>query len=99
MAGTTVGIATTPRSTASPPCLRARLISLREIGARDLAAWEDLADHAAERNPFYEPDCLMPAARHLSFGHEISLLVAESDGRFLAAMPVRAVNRWKFPYP
>jgi len=52
-----------------------------------------------EPNPFFEPDCLIPAALHQTFGAEIGLVVAEHEGRFLACIPVRHVRRWKFPYP
>ncbi len=52
-----------------------------------------------EPNPFFEPDCLIPAATHQSFGAKIELVVAEQQGRFFACLPVRHVRRWKFPYP
>ena len=32
---------------------------------RHVAAWEDLVDHAAEPNPFFEPHALLAAWRHL----------------------------------
>jgi CelD/BcsL family acetyltransferase involved in cellulose biosynthesis len=79
--------------------MTSRILQVSEIGADDERAWRDLAGRAAEPNPFYEPDCLMPAAKHQTFGGDIRLVVAELDGRFYGCVPFRAVNRWKFPYP
>ncbi|MFZ0666790.1 MAG: GNAT family N-acetyltransferase [Acidimicrobiales bacterium] len=42
---------------------------------------------------------MIPAAVHQSFGAEIQLAVAEEGGQFHCAIPIREVNRWKFPYP
>ncbi len=76
-----------------------RILRVCEIGPKDESAWRGLAERAAEPNPFYEPDCLIPASEHLVFGRDIMLAVAEKDGRFYGCVPFRAVNRWKFPYP
>jgi len=84
---------------APPPRMTARILQVSEIAPDDERAWRELAERAAEHNPFYEPDCLIPAAKHQSFGSEIRLAVAESDGRFHGCVPFRAVKRWKFPYP
>lgn len=64
----------------------------------DLAAWRELADRAAEPNPFYRPEYLLP---NLSERHDdVSLLVVRGDGRWLACVPIRSVpaNR-TFPLP
>ena len=79
--------------------LNGRIIPIRGISASDERAWRDLAERAAEPNPFYEADCVIPAATHQTFGAEINLAVAEQDGRFFGCVPIRAVHRWKFPYP
>jgi CelD/BcsL family acetyltransferase involved in cellulose biosynthesis len=76
-----------------------RILKVSEIGQDDERAWRDLALRAAEPNPFYEPDCLIPASEHLVYGSDIRLAVAELDGRLYGCVPFRAVNRWKFPYP
>ncbi len=76
-----------------------RILRVCEVGEDDERAWRDLAERAAEPNPFYEPDCLIPASEHQIFGSDIKLAVAELDGRFYGCVPFRAVNRWKFPYP
>ncbi|HEX4081797.1 MAG TPA: GNAT family N-acetyltransferase, partial [Acidimicrobiales bacterium] len=66
----------------------------------DEAAWTALAGRAAEPNPLHEPSCLVPAARHQTFGDEIHVVFAEEDGRVYGCMPVRRVRRWRsFPYP
>jgi len=77
-----------------------RLIHVRDISALDEERWHDLADRAVEPNPLCEPDCVIPAARHLSHGADISLVVAEEGGRFQACVPVRPVSRWyNISYP
>jgi hypothetical protein len=80
--------------------MRGRVIAVSELTERDELAWRDLATRAVEPNPLYEPDCLIPAARHQRFGKEIGLLIAEEDGRFHGCFPIRHVSRFhKFPYP
>jgi CelD/BcsL family acetyltransferase involved in cellulose biosynthesis len=80
--------------------VKGRVISVRSITAADEAAWRALAERAIEPNPLYEPDCLIPAAQHQTFGAEIGLAVAEEDGRWYACVPTRNVKRWhKLPYP
>ena len=79
--------------------LRSRIIDVAHLSQADEAAWRDLAERAVEPNPFYEPDCVVPAADHQSFGDEIKLVVAEDDERFYACLPIRHVSRWhKLPY-
>lgn len=68
--------------------MRGRVVAIGDMGQADLAAWQDLADHAAEPNPLFEPACLVPAARHLANGRSIQLVVAEEDGRFMGCFPV-----------
>lgn len=80
--------------------MNGRLLSLRAVTPEDELAWRDLAARAVEPNPFFEPECLLPAAAFQTFGHELQLLVAEEHGRFYGCVPVRHVKRWhKMPYP
>jgi hypothetical protein len=80
--------------------MKGRVIDIRSISTADERAWRALAERAVEPNPLYEPDCLIPAARHQTFGAEIALLVAEEGDRFHACVPIRRVKRWhKLPYP
>jgi hypothetical protein len=66
----------------------ARLIPLSELSAADLGAWADLAARAAEPNPFFEPDFVLPAARRVD-GSRGALLMVERPGGWLACVPVR----------
>jgi hypothetical protein len=79
--------------------MRPRIINVRNLSAEDEKSWRDLSERALEPNPFYEPDCLIPAALHQTFGDEINLVVAEDRGRFYACLPIRRVTRWRgLPY-
>ncbi|MFT4098825.1 MAG: GNAT family N-acetyltransferase, partial [Rhodoblastus sp.] len=56
------------------------------------AEWARLAAHAAEPNPFFEPDFILPAARQLVASRRPSVLVARKriDGRMrmIGALPL-----------
>ncbi|MEA2306900.1 MAG: hypothetical protein QOH43_4180 [Solirubrobacteraceae bacterium] len=54
----------------------------------DVAAWRTLAATAAEPNPFFEPDFVLPAHRHLG-GVGVGLLVAREGDRWTACVPVQ----------
>jgi len=80
--------------------MRCRIVPLREVDGRDERAWRQLATCAAEPNPFMEPDCLLPAARHQTFGEELEIAFAEEGDRFYGCMPLRSVRSYlRFPYP
>jgi len=80
--------------------MEGRIIPVRRLGSTDEAAWRALADRAAEPNPLFEPDCVIPAAQHQDFGDQIAVAVAEEGGEFLALIPIRRVGRWSgLPYP
>ena len=79
--------------------MHCRIVPLREVDGRDERAWRQLATCAVEPNPFMEPDCLLPAARHQVFGGELEMAFAEEGDRFYGCMPLRSVRRWRrFPY-
>ena len=79
--------------------MQGRILDVRNLSQADEKSWRDLASRAVEPNPFFEPDCIIPAAEHQTFGHEIQLVVAGYDDRFYACMPIRHVTRWrKLPY-
>lgn len=61
--------------------------------------WRELAERAAEPNPFHDPDYVEAAARHLGGRPPLVAVVAEDD-RLLACMPV-ARSTWfrKAPVP
>jgi CelD/BcsL family acetyltransferase involved in cellulose biosynthesis len=82
--------------------MRFRLIPVRGVSDVDEQAWLALGQRAAEPNPFFEPDCLIPVARHDPRGDRAHLAVVEEGGRFLAALPVWDI--WhtrpsRVPYP
>lgn len=79
--------------------LKGYIIPVRDISAEDERAWRDLAQRAVEPNPFYEPDCVIPAGLHQEFGADIHIAVAVEDGRFYCCIPIRETTHWKFPYP
>lgn len=75
------------------------LLPLKELASRDIAAWRELATQAAEPNPFFEPECVLPAARHLG-EPDVGLLVVTGGGEWLACMPVIAhLRRWHTRLP
>ena len=86
------------RASAGGEAVRHRLIKVRELAAKDEVAWRDLSARAVEPNPFFEPDCVIPAAHHQTHGADIGLVVAEEDGRFMACMPFLCTSRWKMRY-
>lgn len=65
-----------------------RPLMLDELEPRHLAAWRELAGRAVEPNPFFEPDCLLPAARYLATSRVGLVVVEGGDREWLACMPV-----------
>ena len=65
-----------------------RLISLSDLSDEQVDAWRRLAARAAEPNPFFEPEFVLPAAARSTDGRG-ALLVLERDGEWLACLPVR----------
>ena len=76
------------------PDMHSRLVALSDLSACDELAWRELAGRAAEPNPFFEPDCLLAAGRHLPGASAIHLAIAEEAGRFFACMPIDPARRW-----
>jgi CelD/BcsL family acetyltransferase involved in cellulose biosynthesis len=92
----------------SPRTLRVAVVPVSDVGDDLHAAWRELAADAAEPNPFFAPELLLPAARWLPGGGDISLLTVWRGRRLVLAMPVArtryrrvplpAVSTWKHPY-
>ncbi|MCW3033075.1 MAG: hypothetical protein JWM60_1420 [Solirubrobacterales bacterium] len=74
--------------------MRTTLLCSGELTPADLDRWRELAAAAAEPNPFYEPDYVLPLARALGEQEEILLAVVQDEGGWLACVPVRHVARW-----
>jgi CelD/BcsL family acetyltransferase involved in cellulose biosynthesis len=86
--------------------VRARIQPIDDLTDAQIAAWRVLAAKAAEPNPFFEPDCVLPAARHLP-ARDAALLVVEGPLGWVACMPVNpvrlagvaaALGTWRHPY-
>ena len=68
-----------------------------------IPAWQELAEHALERNIFYEHWMLLPALQAYGAGEDVgvALVLTESDGRRLGAgslaglFPVRLIPRFR----
>ena len=75
--------------------MNVRTITPADISEDDLARWRDLAARAASPNPMSEPECVLPAAKHLQNGLKITILVVEEDGTFHACFPLQTVRRWR----
>lgn len=55
---------------------------------------------SVEPNPFFGPDAVLAAARHLAHGADAELLAVLDGPRMVAALPVVRVRRWrKIPVP
>lgn len=74
--------------------MSARVVPLADLGERDLAAWRRLADSAAEPNPFFDPDFVLPAARALGESGEVALIQLGDGEEWVACLPVRRYKRW-----
>src|SRR5271167_1614573 len=95
--GTAEKAGTFRRRTALPAPL---LAPVQDLQARDVHAWRDLAARAAEPNPFFEPECVLPAARHLGGPAPALLIVKDRGGEWLACLPViPALRRRRVPLP
>jgi peptidoglycan/xylan/chitin deacetylase (PgdA/CDA1 family)/CelD/BcsL family acetyltransferase involved in cellulose biosynthesis len=88
-ADASAGAAEGPYRRISGPTARpAAPIPLAELQPRELAAWRDLAARVVEPNPFFEPECVLPAARHLGASEVGLLVVQDGAGEWLGCMPV-----------
>ena len=74
--------------------MSARVIPLAGLGERDLAAWRRLADHAAEPNPFFDPDFVLPAARALGSWNDVALIQCGDGAEWTGCLPVCSYTRW-----
>ena len=59
---------------------RARLISISDLDRDAIARWRDLGERAAEPNPFFGPDFLIPAAELVERAPQRLLVVDDDDG-------------------
>lgn len=84
------------------------LVPLPGVSERVLRAWHELAADAVEPNPFFEPEMLLPAVRHLPGGDDVRLVTVWRGERLVLAMPVTRTRyrrvpvlglaTWRHPY-
>lgn len=67
-------------------------LSIRGLEAAEVAAWRELAAQAVDPNPFFEPDFLLPANRHVGGAPDRLLVVGDGD-RWEACLPLTR-SRW-----
>ena len=83
-----------------------RIVSVRSLRPSEVKAWEELSARAAEPNPFFDPDFVIPAARLLDTPPP-DLLVLDRGGEWVGCIPVgltrvlgkrTALSGWTHPY-
>jgi CelD/BcsL family acetyltransferase involved in cellulose biosynthesis len=86
--------------------METRFLTLDKLDVRDEHAWRELVERSADPNPFFEPDFLLPAARHLG-DRGAGLLVAGDSSEWHACLPVTSratrlqvpvLAGWRTPY-
>jgi CelD/BcsL family acetyltransferase involved in cellulose biosynthesis len=79
--------------------MHAQLVPLADLTARDIDAWRALAARAAEPNPFFEPDFVLPQALH--YRVQMTLLTVDAGPEMVACLPLYGHERpWRFlPLP
>ena len=86
--------------------VESRFLTFDRLEPGDESAWRRLVDRSIEVNPFFEPDFVLPAARHLG-SRSSGLLVIEDAGEWLACLPVTSratklqvpvLAGWRTPY-
>jgi hypothetical protein len=75
--------------------MRSAIVPIRELGSSEIAAWAALGDRAIQPNPLFEPTCLVPAARYLPNGTDMTVVVAEEGGRWYGCMPLCPAPSWR----
>ena len=86
--------------------METRFVTLDRLAPSDESAWRRLVDRSIDANPFFEPDFVLPAARHLG-SRSSGLRVIEEGGEWLACLPVSdrvtklqvpVLAGWRTPY-
>lgn len=88
--------------------MRADLVALRDVDDTFVRAWDVLAQAAIDPNPFHEPAFVLPAARYLDGGDQVSLLTVWDGDALALVLPVTrepwtrlrvpALRTWRHPY-
>jgi CelD/BcsL family acetyltransferase involved in cellulose biosynthesis len=72
-----------------------QILRYRESLAAIVAPWEDLAAHAIEPNPFYEPWILLPALSAQGEGEGFRCISIWDEGRLIGLFPFERRRRFK----
>lgn len=81
-----------------PRGLSVGLVDARSVDAAGRRAWTELADRAAEPNPFLRPEVVLAAAG--ARAPTVLLAVVREHERWLACLPVSRAARWgRIPLP
>ena len=68
-------------------------IDIQSLSPTQIEAWTSCARSALVPNPFFEPECQLPADQfHVDGGSNCELLVAEHDGEIVACVPMHTVE-------
>jgi CelD/BcsL family acetyltransferase involved in cellulose biosynthesis len=79
--------------------VRAQAIGVERISPEDLGRWRELAARAAEPNPFFEPEYVLPLARGVGELDAVQLLVVAEAAEWRACMPVHGGRFHHMPLP
>src|SRR5438094_10174810 len=69
-------------------------MAVADLSPSTVTAWRDLCVRAVERNPFFRPELVLPAA-DLLHGRDCHLVTVSHGGRLLACLLVRGPSRWR----
>jgi CelD/BcsL family acetyltransferase involved in cellulose biosynthesis len=73
--------------------VRAAILALDDLSRQDIERWRELAADAAEANPFFEPEYVLPAAELIG-GRRLALLVVQAGDDWSACVPIHRPRRW-----
>ena len=73
--------------------VRAAILALDDLEPQDIEEWRALAAEAAEPNPFFEPEYVLPAAELIG-GRRLALLVVRAADGWSACLPIHRPRRW-----
>ena len=75
--------------------LRVDLKAVDEIQPRDMYVWKRLAARASEPNPFFEPEFLVPALKHLATEDAVVVTFVYDGDELIWAAPMCTRRRWR----
>ena len=78
---------------AGPVAIGVVPVRLSDLSGSGLAAWDRLADRAAEPNPFFRREFVQAAGE--AFGTDPLLLIGTTGGDWALCLPVATVSRWR----